>query len=221
MIGCERFGFSTEKLESRPVQPLPRAPENLRPSENVDIPPAVDPRVHHMENVPTPAVQLRGKSLGKAKKMDRINLIFPIAKVPEHSTIAPVVVVVETSTLPPVNPAKSKSPSLITKPVIAANHAHIHQFSVNQAEYQEEKAERSRQTVGAAWALTLGNIRTCMLPFLCRILIWRIYFPGLSVTAVLVLLVGCRLRSLKRHLRARGRGGHTRDADYLVNGMYL
>lgn len=46
-------------------------------------------------------------------------------------------------------------------------------------------------------------------------------FTGLSVTAVLVLLVGCRLRSLKRHLRTRGRGGHTRDADYLVNGMYL
>ena len=58
------------------------------------------------------------------------------------------------------NPAKSKSPSLITKPPIAANHAHIHQFSVNQAGYQEEKAERSRQTVGAAWALTLGNVIT-------------------------------------------------------------
>lgn len=153
-------GFvSTEKLESRPVQPIPRAQENLRPLENIDSP-VVDPRVHHMENVPTllPAVQLRGKSLGKAKKMDGINLIFPLAKAPEQTTIVPVVVVAETSTLSPVNPAKSKSPSLITKPVIAANHAHIHQFSVNQAEYQEEKAERSRQTVGAAWALTLGNL---------------------------------------------------------------
>lgn len=56
-------------------------------------------------------------------------------------------------------PAKSKSLSLITKPEIVANHAHIHHFSVNQADFQEEKAERSRQTVGAAWALTLGNWR--------------------------------------------------------------
>jgi hypothetical protein len=38
---------------------------------------------------------------------------------------------------------------------------------------------------------------------------------------VLVLLVGFRLRSLKRHLRGRGRNGFSRDADYLVNGMYL
>ena len=48
-----------------------------------------------------------------------------------------------------------------------------------------------------------------------------IYGIGLSVTGVLVLLVGCRLRSLKRHLRRGPRAGHTRDADYLVNGMYL
>ena len=47
------------------------------------------------------------------------------------------------------------------------------------------------------------------------------FSAGLSVTGVLVLLVGCRLRSLKRHLRRGSRTGHTRDADYLVNGMYL
>ncbi len=55
-------------------------------------------------------------------------------------------------------PTKSKTPALITKHDVAANHAHIHHFSVKQANFQEERAERSRQTVGAAWALTLGNI---------------------------------------------------------------
>lgn len=54
--------------------------------------------------------------------------------------------------------AKTKTPALITKHEVVANHAHIHHFSVNQADFQEERAERSRQTVGAAWALTLGNI---------------------------------------------------------------
>lgn len=122
-----------------------------------------------------------------------------------------------TSTLA-TTPAKSKTPALITKHEVAVNHAHIHHFSVNQADFQEERAERSRQTVGAAWALTLGKIFVCDLSE--QLSPQSLHFTGLSVTAVLVLLVGCRLRSLKRHLR-RGRGGHTRDADYLVNGMYL
>lgn len=147
---------------------MARVPENPHPLEILDSSP-VDPRVHHVESIPTSPLQPRGEShlFLKAKKMDGINTIFSLAKVPEHSTIAPVVVVESSTVTPPppptppqpqpVNPAKSKSPSLITKPVISANHAHIHQFSVNQADYQEEKAERSRQTVGAAWALTLGN----------------------------------------------------------------
>ena len=61
-----------------------------------------------------------------------------------------------------MTPVQDKSPSLITKPDISANHAHIHHFNVNQANFQEEKAERSRQTVGAAWALTLGNLLNCL-----------------------------------------------------------
>lgn len=85
---------------------------------------------------------------------------FSLAKVAEYSTISPSITVNVVTTSVPPSPPKSKSPSLITKPPIVANHAHIHQFSVNQAEYQEEKAERSRQTVGAAWALTLGKF-TC------------------------------------------------------------
>nr|CAH0105400.1 unnamed protein product [Daphnia galeata] len=167
--------FVAVPVESRPIQPIaPIVMDNPRPV----VVESVDQLVQKAPAIPE-------------KK---------IVKTPELTTVAPVVVV-ETTTIaqPKITiPAKSKSLSLITKPEIIANHAHIHHFSVNQADFQEEKAERSRQTVGAAWALTLG----------------------LSVTAVLVLLVGCRLRSLKRHLR-RGRGGHTRDADYLVNGMYL
>ena len=43
---------------------------------------------------------------------------------------------------------------------------------------------------------------------------------GLSITALLLLFVGCRLRSVKRRLR-RGRPLTSNEADYLINGMYL
>lgn len=43
---------------------------------------------------------------------------------------------------------------------------------------------------------------------------------GLSVTALLLLFVGCRLRTVKTRLR-RGRPLTTGEADYLINGMYL
>lgn len=43
---------------------------------------------------------------------------------------------------------------------------------------------------------------------------------GLSITALLLVFVGCRLRSVKRRLR-RGRPLNSNEADYLVNGMYL
>ena len=64
-----------------------------------------------------------------------------------------------TTTMTPTTVATStpKVASLITKQADSVNHAHVHRFHVNQAEFQEEKAERTRQTVGAAWALTLGN----------------------------------------------------------------
>ena len=41
---------------------------------------------------------------------------------------------------------------------------------------------------------------------------------GLTVTAVMAVLIACRLRVVKR--RGRGRD-FAHDADYLVNGMYL
>jgi hypothetical protein len=43
---------------------------------------------------------------------------------------------------------------------------------------------------------------------------------GLLVTALLVVLVGCRMKSFKRKIARRGRT-LAHDADYLVNGMYL
>ncbi len=43
---------------------------------------------------------------------------------------------------------------------------------------------------------------------------------GLSITALLLIFVGCRLRNVKRRLR-RGRPLNSNEADYLINGMYL
>lgn len=75
-------------------------------------------------------------------------------KAPEHvtttTTLAPVKEIITTPT-----PTK-KAPALITKNEAGPQHAHINHFHVNQVDFQEERAERSRQTVGAVWALTLG-----------------------------------------------------------------
>ncbi|XP_030759290.1 low-density lipoprotein receptor-related protein 11 isoform X2 [Sitophilus oryzae] len=43
---------------------------------------------------------------------------------------------------------------------------------------------------------------------------------GLIITAVMAILIGCRLRVVRRRLRKGGKG-YAHDADYLVNGMYL
>jgi hypothetical protein len=43
---------------------------------------------------------------------------------------------------------------------------------------------------------------------------------GLAITMILLVFVGCRLRTVKRRLR-KGRALHTNEADYLINGMYL
>ncbi|KAH1000080.1 hypothetical protein HUJ04_000012 [Dendroctonus ponderosae] len=43
---------------------------------------------------------------------------------------------------------------------------------------------------------------------------------GLVLTAVMAILIGCRLRVVRRRLR-KGENGYAHDADYLVNGMYL
>ncbi|KAI1302422.1 hypothetical protein HDE_02513 [Halotydeus destructor] len=44
---------------------------------------------------------------------------------------------------------------------------------------------------------------------------------GLCITAMLVGLVGCRMKSIKRKIARRGGRSLAHDADYLVNGMYL
>lgn len=43
---------------------------------------------------------------------------------------------------------------------------------------------------------------------------------GLAITMILLIFVGCRLRTVKRRLR-KGRALHSNEADYLINGMYL
>ena len=43
---------------------------------------------------------------------------------------------------------------------------------------------------------------------------------GLAITMMLLIFVGCRLRTVKRRLR-KGRALHSNEADYLINGMYL
>lgn len=43
---------------------------------------------------------------------------------------------------------------------------------------------------------------------------------GVTVSFFLVILLACRLKTLRRRMSRKGRG-LTHDADYLVNGMYL
>jgi len=44
---------------------------------------------------------------------------------------------------------------------------------------------------------------------------------GLCITGIMVVLVACRLRVVRRRLRRGGKSPYAHDADYLVNGMYL
>lgn len=43
---------------------------------------------------------------------------------------------------------------------------------------------------------------------------------GVTVSFFLVILLACRLKTLRRRMSRKGRG-LAHDADYLVNGMYL
>lgn len=43
---------------------------------------------------------------------------------------------------------------------------------------------------------------------------------GLFITAILIVIVGCRMKSFKKRIARRGRS-LAHDSDYLVNGMYL
>lgn len=43
---------------------------------------------------------------------------------------------------------------------------------------------------------------------------------GLIITCVMAVLIGCRMRVVRRRMRKCGKS-YAHDADYLVNGMYL
>lgn len=44
---------------------------------------------------------------------------------------------------------------------------------------------------------------------------------GVCLTCVMAILIGCRLRVVRRRMRRGGKSPYAHDADYLVNGMYL
>ena len=80
----------------------------------------------------------------------------PAVKAPRRSTPAG-----RTRGTAATTPPLTKTASLLTNEAApGVGHAHVHRFHVNQAEFQQEKAVRTRETVGAAWALTLGNSTT-------------------------------------------------------------
>jgi len=82
---------------------------------------------------------------------------------------------------------------------MASNKGYVNSANVVAVSYMHDSSQQSgRETNSAVIALGLG----------------------LCVTALLVLLVGCRMKSFKRKIARRGRT-LAHDADYLVNGMYL
>ncbi|RZF39367.1 hypothetical protein LSTR_LSTR000888 [Laodelphax striatellus] len=44
---------------------------------------------------------------------------------------------------------------------------------------------------------------------------------GMCVTGIMIIIVGCRMRTVRRRMRRGGRSSYAHDADFLVNGMYL
>ncbi|XP_037797087.1 low-density lipoprotein receptor-related protein 11-like [Penaeus monodon] len=142
---------------------------------------------------------------------------LPVPSAPRttHSTPRP-------STLPSTGPAstgntsssagavvsKVKNGSAVVASVLSDNgrphimvHSSLTRLEVNDEQLEMEAREQDAQASGAVLALAMG----------------------VCITALLVVLVGCRLRGVRRRLR-RHRGSkslYAHDADYLVNGMYL
>ncbi|CAG0898799.1 unnamed protein product [Darwinula stevensoni] len=81
----------------------------------------------------------------------------------------------------------------------APAHKSIHQLELELAMLDDEESAESLDPGGAVLALTLG----------------------LCVTALLAVLIVCRLRNPRRLLRRSGRPPLEHDSDYLVNGLYL
>ncbi|KAG7172772.1 Low-density lipoprotein receptor-related protein 11-like [Homarus americanus] len=86
-------------------------------------------------------------------------------------------------------------------PLNKVAHASMTRLEVNLEELEMEAMEQDAQASGAVLALAMG----------------------VCITALLVVLVGCRLRGVRRRLRKQrgSRSPYSHDADYLVNGMYL
>ena len=99
--------------------------------------------------------------------------------------------------------AKEDSNKLYDKPNVSYSHISSNRGSANSpvvaVSYMHDSSQQNgRETNSAVIALSLG----------------------LCVTALLIVLVGCRMKSFKRKIARRGRP-LAHDADYLVNGMYL
>lgn len=99
--------------------------------------------------------------------------------------------------------ASKNTPKLYnSKPLysnIAGNKAFTNTANIVAVSYMHDSIQQGgRETNSAVIALTLG----------------------LCITALLVVLVGCRMKSIKRRIARRGRT-LAHDSDYLVNGMYL
>ncbi|GLV41935.1 uncharacterized protein CBL_00397 [Carabus blaptoides fortunei] len=115
----------------------------------------------------------------------------------EHEQIKKVVVVEEqVQTSITNNNINTKNKSYSKK-----DHAHAH---VSTAEELKQNVEElldgeSERPGGAVLSLSLGLVLTC----------------------VMAILLGCRLRVVRRRMRRGGKSPYAHDADYLVNGMYL
>ncbi|GAB6021624.1 hypothetical protein CHUAL_004209 [Chamberlinius hualienensis] len=100
------------------------------------------------------------------------------------------------STVSTPSPTPVKAHNKVSSAGVAVKSlARVHELEIS--EVDAVHAQRSSESSGAIVALTLG----------------------LSITGLLLVLVGCRLRMVRRRLR-KGRA-YAHDADYLVNGMYL
>ncbi|CAL4069485.1 unnamed protein product [Meganyctiphanes norvegica] len=96
---------------------------------------------------------------------------------------------------------KTRSEVTMHHELVGVAHASLARLEVDLEELELETREQDAQASGAVLALALG----------------------VCVTALLVVLVGCRLRGVRRRLRKHrgGKSPYAHDADYLVNGMYL
>ncbi|CAG2173258.1 unnamed protein product [Oppiella nova] len=100
---------------------------------------------------------------------------------------------------------ESSKSALYTKPKpnyshISSNKGYVNSASIVAVSYMHDSSQQSgRETNSAVIALSLG----------------------LCVTALLIVLVGCRMKSFKRKIARRGGRSLAHDADYLVNDLYL